>query len=438
MQSIHTTPKMHISLISTLFLVTAGYGSLAAFKPSNAPLDVERSQRAFDYVIVGGGLAGLTLASRLSEDSKISVAVIEAGGFYEQLDGNVSEIPAEDISWTSKNISDVNPLLDWGFKTTPQPGAFNQVIHYARGKALGGSTARNYMAYNWGTIGTYQKWADEVGDQSYTFDNILPYFKKSLNFTPPDISKRGVNATPSYDASTLAQGGPLDITFSKYAQAINTWVQKGMQAVGILPQNGFTSGTLNGSSWVIATINHTLGIRESSETAFLRPALSRPNLHIFNESLAKRILFDGKVAKGIYFNQSGQLSSIMAKQEVVISCGTFQSPQLLMVSGIGPAATLGKFDIPIVANRSGVGQNMWDQILFGPSYRVNVQTASALAMGDNLALANKEFIDKQDGPLASPGGDFLAYEKIPQSLRRNFSEQAVRDLETFPLDWPVS
>lgn len=439
----HSIQTMQILSFLVFLLAPLALGAIAPDLASYPGLDSDSNsiRNTFDYVIVGGGLAGLTLASRLSEDSETTVAVIEAGGFYEQLVGNLSQIPAFDVRWTSKSTRDVNPLVDWGFNTTPQAGAFDQVIHYARGKALGGSTARNYMAYNRGTVGSYQRWADEVGDQSYTFDKILPYFQKSLNFTPPDIGKRGVNATPQYDTSTLGQAGPLDITYSNYAQASSTWVQKGMQAVGILPQDGFTSGSLNGSSWVIATINHTLGIRESSETAFLQPALNRPNLRIYNGTLAKRILFGGKVATGVQVHQNGQDDrrfSILSRKEVIVSGGTFQSPQLLMVSGIGPAATLEKYNITVLADRPGVGQNMWDHVLFGPSYRLNVQTSSALAMGDNLALAEKEFIEQQDGLLASPGGDFLAYERVPSTLRQNFSRQALQDLETFPSDWPVS
>lgn len=387
-----------------------------------APRRLHTQNSTFDYVIVGGGLAGLTLASRLSEDANTSVAVIEAGGFYEQLDGNISQIPADDVMWTSKSTSDVNPLVDWGFNTTPQAGAFNQIVHYARGKGLGGSTARNYMAYTRGTVESYQKWADEVGDQSYTFDNIQHYFKKSLNFTPPDITKRGANATPEYDLSTLSQGGPLDITYSNYAQAFATWVQKGMQSIGILPQNGFTSGYLNGSSWVLATINHTTGFRESSETGFLNPALGRPNLKIYNETMAKKILFRGNKVTGVRVASRGELSAISARKEVIVSGGTFQSPQLLMVSGVGPAPLLRQLGIRVIADRPGVGQNMWDHVLFGPSYRVNVQTASALAFGNNLEIAGQEFIEQQDGLLASPGGDFLGqsvliYQYSPNRIR---------------------
>lgn len=116
----------------------------------------------YDYVVVGGGNAGLTIAGRLAEDLTASVAVIEAGSFYEITNGNLSQIPADDIYFTGKSPRDVNPLIDWGFVTTPQPGANGASYHYARGKTLGGCSARNYLAYHRGTRQSYQMWADQV------------------------------------------------------------------------------------------------------------------------------------------------------------------------------------------------------------------------------------------------------------------------------------
>ena len=263
------------------------------------------------------------------------------------------------------------------------------------------------MAYERSTVQSYQKWADEVGDQSFTFANIAKYFERSTNFTPPDNVKRGANATPQYDLATVGIGGPVDITFSNYAQGIATWFQKGMQSIGILPINGFTSGKLIGSSWVLGTINHTTGMRESAETAYLQPALGRPNLVVYINTMAMKIVFKDTAATGVLVDSGGLPYALSANKEVIVSAGTFQSPQLLMVSGIGPAATLEKNGVSVTADRPGVGQNMWDHILFGPSYRVNVQTASALAYGDNIFKANSEFVDEQAGLLASPGGDFL-------------------------------
>lgn len=140
-------------------------------------------------------------------------------------------------------------------------------------------------------------------------------------------------------------------------------MQNGFAEIGILPTNGFTSGTLNGSSYVLETIEESTQIRESSETAFLGPALRRDNLIVFAHTLAKRIVFDSrKRATGVSVESGGRVYTLSARNEVVLSAGAFQSPQLLMVSGVGPKATLEKFKIPVVKNLPGVGQNMWVSI----------------------------------------------------------------------------
>ncbi|KAI9786522.1 MAG: hypothetical protein M1816_007904 [Peltula sp. TS41687] len=393
--------------------------------------------QTFDYVIIGGGTAGLALANRLSENPAFSVAVIEAGGFYELDNSNISQIPLYAGLGTDKAPGIYNPLIDWGFATVPQEGADNSVIHYARGKCLGGSSARNYMAYQIGTKKSYDMWAEAVGDTSYSWDSLSPYFKKSQDFGPPDRSKRAANATPEYDPRSLRSGGPLAVTFSNYAQGFASWVQKGLAEIGIKPTAGFTSGSLFGSSYVLETIQPTIQIRESSETAFLEPALKRSNLIVFKQSLAKRILFDGnKVATGVLVDTEGAKYTLSAKKELILSAGAFQSPQLLMVSGVGPAATLQKYGIPVVADRSGVGQNMWDHVFFGPSYRTNVITASSLGNPQFASQAVSDFVNKQTGILTNSGGDFFAWEKLPSASRKTLSNSTLSSLASFPSDWP--
>ena len=244
-------------------------------------------------------------------------------------------------------------------KSTIQ-GALNARIHYARGKCLGGSSARNYMGYLRSTKDAYRRWADMVGDQSYTFDQWLPFMKKSLDFTAWDQSKRAVNATPQYDLSSFGKGGgPLSVTFSNYAMAASSYVQRGLQQLGIPPIKGLTSGKLLGSSYVLATIQPSTQQRESSETAFLKPGMSRSNLKVYQSTLGKKILFDSKKrARSIVVSTGGQEYTLSVKKEIILSAGAFQSPQLLMVSGVGPKATLSKLNIPIVADRPGVGQNL--------------------------------------------------------------------------------
>ncbi|EYE92427.1 GMC family oxidoreductase [Aspergillus ruber CBS 135680] len=390
----------------------------------------------YDYIVVGGGNAGLTVAARLAEDSSISVAVIEAGTFYEIANGNLSQIPAYDTYWSGKDPDNDSPV-DWGFVTTPQNGLLNASVHYARGKALGGCSARNYMAYHMGTIESYEKWANQVGDYSYTYDGLLPYFQKSLNFTPPGPS-RATNATPNYDEASLGPGdGPLSVTFSNYANAVSSWVEKGFAAIGIKPIQGFTSGALNGSAYVLETINAADQTRESSETAFLQPALESTSLKVYQSTLAKKVLFDSeKTANGVLVESDGVHYVLSANREVIVSAGAFQSPQLLMVSGVGPKASLEKHNIPVVADRPGVGQNMWDHVLMGPTYRVNAITSSSLANPDALNEANDLFINKQEGILTNSGGDFLAWEKIPSSYRSSWPNNTLSALTQFPSDWP--
>ena len=221
------------------------------------------------------------------------------------------------------------------------------------------------MAYQRGTKDSYQMWADQVGDQDYSWDKFLPYFEKSLNFTPPNMSKRAANATPDYDTSTLGSGnGPLSTTFTNYANAFSSWVQKGFKEIGILPRKGFTSGELFGSAYVVATVEPITQTRESSETAFLQPALAKSNLIVYTQTLAKKVLFSGnKTATGVEVHTAGLTYQLQAKKEVIISAGAFQSPQLLMVSGVGPQAALKQHNIPVVADRPGVGQNMWVRIV---------------------------------------------------------------------------
>ncbi|KAL8939319.1 MAG: hypothetical protein Q9211_002799, partial [Gyalolechia sp. 1 TL-2023] len=402
------------------------------------------SETIFDYVIIGGGTAGLTVASRLSEEPSIRVAVIEAGNFYETTSGNFSTIPGNDVYFNGKDAQDTNPLLDWGFTTIPQlvslldlltaiellvtglKGINNEVVHYARGKTLGGCSALNYMAYDRPTRGALQQWAEDVGDPSWAYDSVSRYYSKSISFTPPDMSKRIANATPAYDLSTLGTDGPLKIAYPNYAQAISTWFARAMRGVGILPVNGFTSGALNGSAFLVNAINHTNGHRDSSETAFLRPYLGRPNLSVFNTTMAERILFDGNRATGVQVTSGNPTRSyvISAAKEVILSAGTFQSPQLLQISGVGPASLLKQHGIKIVADRPGVGQNMQDHVFYGITYRVNVQTGTALKYGNNLQQAIVQFDHEEAGILSSPGGDFGAYEKIPDDLRSNFSKRA--------------
>ena len=172
------------------------------------------------------------------------------------------------------------------------------------------------------------------------------------------------------------------------------WVQPALNAIGIPTVQDFNSGSLLGAQYSAQTIRPTGEIRDSSESSFLAAAAGRPNLHVFSNTMAKKINFSGTTATGVTVSSANGTAILLASKEVIVSAGAFQSPQLLMVSGIGPSATLKKLNIPVVQNRAGVGQGMQDHVFFGPSYRVNVPTLTRQAnvSGPILYIMTEELI----------------------------------------------
>ncbi|KAL6229786.1 hypothetical protein BDW75DRAFT_245413 [Aspergillus navahoensis] len=391
----------------------------------------------FDYVVVGGGTAGVTLAVRLAEASH-SVVLIEAGTYYED-SWPLAAIPSADVIPVGSD-PDAKFGADWGFVTAPQAGADGRRIHFARGKCLGGSSASNFMVYQRPTKDSMDMWAEAVNDTSYIFENTLPFYKRTVDFTVPDMASRTTNASVQYDANSFdAAGGPLHVSYSSFVQSFSTWMKRGMAAIGLSEINDFNNGKLAGYQYCASTIKPDDKTRSSSQAAFLPKGKAVPdNLTIRTQRLAKRILFDEhKNAIGVEVADGfGFRSNITAAKEVIVSAGAFQSPQLLMVSGIGPTEQLAEHGIEVVSDLQ-VGQNMWDHPFFALSYRVNVETLTRVA--NDLLHLGSSFLDyttKHTGPLTNPVADFIAFEKIPPAHRKAFSTETERGLAEFPEDWP--
>ncbi|KAL8787181.1 MAG: hypothetical protein Q9195_007872 [Heterodermia aff. obscurata] len=358
----------------------------------------------FDYVVLGGGTAGLAIASRLAKNPDTSVAVIEAGGFYEIDNGNGSVIPAlAPLQHVGSLPNDTQPLIDWGFVTVPQA------------------------------------WAEQVGDDSYLYENFLPYFERSCHLTPPNLEKRyPTNGTVDFDPSVFSKiGGPLQVSWSNWANPIATWARKAYTAAGMQSIPGFNSGRLIGNAWPSRTLNPLNQHRSSSQTSFLDDAMRNTDIVVYTQTLGKQILFSSnKTATGVQVVTAGASYSLSARKEVILSAGTFQSPQLLMVSGIGPRQILESHNITVLSDLPGVGQNLWDQIFYGVSFRVNVETSSRLS-NDKVyaAQAAQDYLKNQTGPLTSIGA-YVGFEKLPFSYRHNFTAATQGKLSTFPADWP--
>ncbi|MCJ1449298.1 MAG: hypothetical protein MMC23_009818 [Stictis urceolatum] len=392
----------------------------------------------FDYVIVGGGTSGLVVAKRLSEDPSVSVAVIEAGSFYEFSNGNHSQVPAYDFYASSGSPTDLQPLVDWGLITVPQEQLGGRRIHFAQGKCFGGGSARNYLAFQRGTKGSYQAWANIVGDRSYEYDQFQSYFKRSPQFTPPDYSKRGGPQVPFDTSAFDAQGGPLQVAYPNYYAPISDGAAKGFREVGIKEIPGLNSGNLIGYAEFTLSVDNIAAARSSSETSFLQDSLASGNLLYYQQTLAKQITFDSnKHATGVMVNTAGVQYLLSARKEVIVAAGAFRSPQLLMVSGVGPKQQLGSIGVPVIADLRGVGQNLQDQPLYGVSYRVNVPTNSRLTNNASFAFqATQDYLNHQKGPLSSSGGNYVGWEKLPEPYRSHLTADALKDLARFPRDWP--
>ncbi|KAL4931801.1 GMC family oxidoreductase [Aspergillus undulatus] len=384
----------------------------------------------FDYVVVGGGTSGLTLAVRLAQSH--TVTLVEAGGRYE-ITYSLAKTPAFDVVPVGSNLATRSPA-DWDFITTPQAGANGRRVHFSRGKCLGGSHVLPFITFRSPTRQSLDLWAVVVNDSSYAFHNIFPYYQRTTAFTPPNTAERFPNATAMYNASAFdPAGGPLQVSYPNYAMPFSTWVARGMEGIGMSEAPDFNSGEILGYQFCPTTISPNDQRRSSSESSFLMEPVA--NLTILKETLVKRILFDEQ-RNAIGVELRG-FRRVMASNEVILSAGAFQSPQLLMVSGIGPREHLESHNIPVLSNLPGVGQGMLDHPFFGPSYRVGVETLTRVATNPVvIAEEYTRWLTKARGILTNNVADFLAFEKIPEDLRSGFSEGTRYNLSLFPADWP--
>lgn len=217
------------------------------------------------------------------------------------------------------------------------------------------------MLYQRGTSSSYEQWANLTKDPSWSWESVLPYFQKSVQFTPPNDGYRQVSTR--HDAEAFAeQGGPLQVSFPNTPQDFGKWAEAGLHAAGVKKATDFNSGTLDGVTYVTTTIDPKTGYRSSSRSSFLAAASGRSNLAVFTQTLAKRVIFDGKKAVGVEGTLTNEtapaLKTFRARREVIVSSGVFGSPHILKVSGVGPKEELERHGIKVVADLPGVGGNM--------------------------------------------------------------------------------
>lgn len=297
------------------------------------------------------------------------------------------------------------------------------------------------MAYHRGTRQSYAAWADTVGDQTYDFDSFLPFFEKSINYTSTNRHFRAANATvPSANASAFSGAdGPLHVSHAHWATPFASWGQLALRQIGISDIPDFSSGELIGSQYVPATLRPDDQTRSTSEASYLQQSLAddEARLEVFIHTMAKKILFNAnKTATGVMVETAGTSYTLNATREVILSAGAIQSPQLLMVSGVGPKSTLQQHNISAIADRPGVGSNMWDHVLFPVMYEVDLETQQGLVNTTFAIEAAMQYNKNATGILTNSGGDYLGWEKLPAQNFAQLSNKTQQALSAFPADWP--
>lgn len=331
----------------------------------------------FDIVVMGAGSAGCVVASRLADASRLEVCLIEAGG---QDSNPWFHVPMG----FGKTV--MNPKYGWGYRTEPDPGLSGRSLSWIRGKVLGGSGSINGLVFLRGAREDFDAWERE-GARGWGYDAVLPYFRRMERSTAGDDAQHG-------------RSGPITITENKRPSDTAKAFVASCESLQNAYNSDFNGGKLDGVGFVPINVHGRW--RHSTASAYLRTPRKRANLRVMTETTASRILFDGKRAIGLEVVCKGRTLRIGARKQIVLSGGAINSPALLLMSGIGPAAELRQVGVDVVHDLPGVGKNLQDHVNVGLAYATSVKDSVNVALTSRWrsALLMADWFFKGGGPIA--------------------------------------
>ncbi|KAJ6515335.1 pyranose dehydrogenase [Mycena sanguinolenta] len=401
-------------MLSPSFIALSLFGSVALCKLYEDIADLPKLH--YDFVVVGGGTAGNVVANRLTEDANVTVLVLEAG--LSNAGVTASEVPF----LLGELISDMT--YSWNYTTVPMPGLDGRSVPYYRAFFLGGCSAHNGMVYTRGAADDFNRYANLTGDEGWSWDQILPYFLKSEQWSPPADHH---DTQGQYNSTVHGTDGPISVSLNGFAWS--TFEDKVIQTTQELPDDfpfnlDMNSGQPLGISWLQSTIGN--GERSTSATGYLAPKfIKRPNLDVLLHAQVSKLVNEtkegGKPAfKGVEFRYGSSLFVVKASNEIILSAGPVGTPQILMNSGIGAHSALKTLGIPTVLDLPSVGQNASDHPSFyAMQWEVNSDdtfasiTGNATRFAEGLAQWNASV--KHTGPFVDSGvGTHIGYLRLPE------------------------
>lgn len=373
-----------------------------------------RSLDSFDYIIIGAGSAGCTLANRLSEMGDSSILLLEAGG----KDTNPwIHIPVGYLYCIG------NPNVDWCFKTEAENGLNGRSLGYPRGKVLGGCSSINGMIYMRGQAADYDHWR-QSGCNDWGWDDVLPHFRKSEDYYLGSDDMHG-------------SGGEWRVEQARVRWEILDAFQDAAEQAGIPKIADFNRGNNEGSGYF--AVNQKRGIRWNTSKAFLKPALSRKNLELRTHAQVRRLIIENGRVTGVEYDRSGQIETVTARREIVLSAGAVGSPHILELSGIGRGDVLQKHGIQTIHESAQVGENLQDHLQLRCAFKVSgIRTlneqASSLVGKAGIAL---EYLFNQSGPMSMAPSQLGIFTKSDASFETPNLQYHVQPLSLEKFGDPV-